>query len=160
MIDITRADTVSALWKHTGQGLGNYWTDSRSGKVMAPERGIKWIEYQGTKAKVKTQTYVNDDGVIEQWWPAEESTNGDVGQIKIKETVLAGHPVFWELLTLRDRLVEGYMSPYNKRLKTTVYLICGSFLKSNSPYRALYDRQRVYYSDNREDWSKARQSGS
>lgn len=58
----------------------------------------------------------------------------------------------WELVRTRDRMIGGYRSPYNKRLKTTCYLIGQSFLKSNSPYRREYDEARIYYDENR-DWT-------
>lgn len=80
MIDITRADTVSALWKYAGYGV----------------------------------------------------TNGE-----------------------RDRLQKGEKAPYNKRLKTTCYLVATSFLKSRSPYRDIYDEARDYYERERSDWTKA-----
>lgn len=78
MIDIRRADTVSALWKYAGYGV----------------------------------------------------TNGE-----------------------RDRLVKGEKSPYNKRLKTTCYLVGTSFLRTGSPYRRVYDEAREYYDANRPDWT-------
>ncbi|MFH1236634.1 MAG: hypothetical protein V1685_06950 [Parcubacteria group bacterium] len=82
MIDITRADTVSALWRYCGYGL-------------------------------------IDDKC--------------------------------------ERPVKGEKLHYNKRLKTACYLAGSSFLKSNSPYRAIYDEARVYYETNRPDWTKLHQ---
>jgi len=81
MVDIQRAETVSALWKYAGYGV----------------------------------------------------TNGE-----------------------RDKPTKGEKLPYNKRLKTTCYLIGSSFLKSNSPYRRIYDEAKEYYELNRPDWTKAR----
>ncbi len=72
MIDIERADTVSALWKYAGYGV----------------------------------------------------TNGE-----------------------RDRPKVGEKLCYNKRLKSTCYLVASSFLKSNSPYRTIYDAAREQYED-------------
>ena len=54
----------------------------------------------------------------------------------------------------REKLVKGEKSHYNKRLKTTLYLVAGSFLRSNSPYRQVYDSSRAYYEANRPDWTK------
>lgn len=82
MIDISRADTVSSLWRYAGYGL----------------------------------------------------TDGE-----------------------RDRPTKGEKLVYNKRLKTTCYLVGGSFLKCNSPYRRIYDDAREYYEANRPDWTKAHQ---
>jgi hypothetical protein len=57
----------------------------------------------------------------------------------------------------RERPVKGEKLHYNKRLKTTCYLIGGSFLKASSPYRDIYDEARAYYLANREDWTKGHQ---
>lgn len=80
MIDITRADSVSALWRYSGYGV----------------------------------------------------TEGE-----------------------RDRPKAGEPRNYNARLKTTLYLVAGSFLKSSSPYRAIYDSSKAYYEANRPEWTKA-----
>jgi len=53
----------------------------------------------------------------------------------------------------RERPVKGEKLHYNKRVKTTCYLIAGSFLKSGSPYRDEYDKARIYYDANRPDWT-------
>jgi hypothetical protein len=57
----------------------------------------------------------------------------------------------------RERPVKGEKLHYNKRLKTACYLLGGSFLKSNSPYRAVYDRAREKYALTKPDWTKAHQ---
>lgn len=57
----------------------------------------------------------------------------------------------------RERPVKGEKLHYNIRLKTTMYLVAGSFLKSSSPYRRVYDDARRYYEANRPDWTKAHQ---
>lgn len=79
LIDIERADTVSALWRYAGYGV-----------------------------------------------------NGD-GQ--------------------RERPVKGEKLHYNARLKTTLYLVATSFLRSGSPYRSVYDNSKEYYTLNRPDWT-------
>lgn len=78
MIDIRRADTVSALWRYAGYGVVD-------GKAERPRKGEKLH--------------------------------------------------------------------YNKRLKTTCYLIGQSFLRSNSPYRRIYDVEKAKY-ESREGWTK------
>lgn len=45
----------------------------------------------------------------------------------------------------RERLVKGERAHFNCRLKTVLYLVAGSFLKSGSPYRATYDTAREQY---------------
>lgn len=57
----------------------------------------------------------------------------------------------------RDRPTAGVKLNYNSRLKTTLYLVAGSFLKCGSPYRAIYDSSRAYYEANRPEWTKAHQ---
>ena len=54
-----------------------------------------------------------------------------------------------------ERRVKGELSHYNGRLKSACYLIGTSFLKSNSPYRRIYDDAKTYYEVNRPDWTKA-----
>lgn len=56
---------------------------------------------------------------------------------------------------VKEKPTKGEKLHYNARLKTTCYLIGGSFLKSNSPYRKVYDDAREYYDANRPDWTKA-----
>jgi hypothetical protein len=56
---------------------------------------------------------------------------------------------------LRERPVKGEKLHYSIRLKTTLYLVGGSFLKSDSPYREVYDRARAHYDTTRPDWTKA-----
>lgn len=57
----------------------------------------------------------------------------------------------------REKMTKGEPAHYNRRLKTTCYLVGTSFLKSNSPYRKIYDAARDYYASNRPDWTKAHQ---
>ena len=54
----------------------------------------------------------------------------------------------------REKPIKGEKLHYNKRLKSTCYLIGSSFLKSNSPYRQIYDNAKEYYEINRTDWTK------
>lgn len=61
----------------------------------------------------------------------------------------------WRLEGLRDRPVEGFVLAYNKRLKTTLFLVATSFLRSGSPYRCIYDSAKERYAETRPDWTKA-----
>ncbi len=56
---------------------------------------------------------------------------------------------------VRERPVKGQKLSYNKRLKTSCRLIAMSFLKTGSPYRAVYDQAKEFYTLNRPDWTKA-----
>lgn len=55
-----------------------------------------------------------------------------------------------------ETLVKGEKSHYNKRLKTCMFKVASSFLKSNSPYRRFYDESKAYYEKNRPDWTPLR----
>lgn len=57
----------------------------------------------------------------------------------------------------RERPTKGEKLHYNARLKKVCYLLGMSFLKTNSPYRAVYDDGRAFYVANRPAWTKARQ---
>jgi len=54
----------------------------------------------------------------------------------------------------REKPTKGEKLHYNKRLKSTCYLIGTSFLKSKSPYREIYDEAKAYYQSNRPNWTK------
>lgn len=115
MIDIEKANTVSALWRYCGYGVGEYWVDEK-GEIKAPKNGIQYIDKQRVRVTPE---------------PKPE----------------------WTLQEMRDRPVEKFLLSYNKRLKTTLYLIAGSFMKCGSPYREIYDRAKVHYQQNT-DWTK------
>lgn len=55
-----------------------------------------------------------------------------------------------------ERPVKGVKLPYNAKLKSTMFLIVSSFLKCNSPYRAIYDAAKARYQRDRPDWVKDR----
>jgi transposase len=54
----------------------------------------------------------------------------------------------------RERKVKGRTLHYNIRLKSTLYVLAGSFLKCNSPYRQIYDSAKAHYQAARPEWSK------
>lgn len=57
----------------------------------------------------------------------------------------------------RERPTKGEKLHYSIRLKTTLYLVATSFMRSNSPYRALYDESREHYLATHADWTKGHQ---
>lgn len=124
MIDIHRSNTVSALWRYAGYGVGDYWAD-KDGKIKAPVSG-RVIDTDGLKVLFSIEP--KDD---------------------------------WEIVKSRDRLIKGYLSPFNRTLKSSCYLVATSFLKSgsrpdkdgNQLYRRVYDDKKEYYEANR-DWTK------
>lgn len=58
----------------------------------------------------------------------------------------------------KDRLKKGTTRPYNARAKTVCWLIGASFLKSRSPYRAVYDAAVAHYSAAQPDWTPLHRS--
>lgn len=119
MIDIQRANTVSALWRYSGYGQSFYWQDGD--KIVAPQTGYKWTGPKGDKTKISV---------------TPEPKNG------------------WQLVQVRDRPIDKFVLPYNKRLKSTLFVVAGSFLKSGSPYRRFYDTHKTKYETTKEDWNK------
>ena len=55
----------------------------------------------------------------------------------------------------RERLKKGEQAHFNKRLKTACYLVGSSLIKSNSPYRVVYDEAKEHYHNTHPDWTKA-----
>lgn len=53
-----------------------------------------------------------------------------------------------------ERRVSGEKLHYNHRLKSIIFVLAGSFLRCNSPYREIYDRAKDFYTDNRKEWTK------
>jgi len=103
-------------------------------------------------------------GLSEYWMDGDGSVKAPKSGWQWKKTsedkkekvfVEADQEPGWKLVVVRDRAVEGWVLPYNRRLKTSLYVLAGSFLKSNSPYRAIYDDAKAYYQEARPDWTKA-----
>ena len=95
--------------------------------------GRYWVDEEGT-VKAPQEGLVYDEGEV-----TKVITQPEPG---------------WTLIECRDRPVKGFLLPYNRRLKTSLYLIASSFLKCSSPYRLVYDNAKLYYGANR-DWTKA-----
>lgn len=53
----------------------------------------------------------------------------------------------------RERPIKGEKLHYNKRLKSTCYVVASSFMKASSPYRKIYDQAREYYDEKKPDWT-------
>lgn len=54
----------------------------------------------------------------------------------------------------REKPTKGEKLHYNKRLKTTCYLVATSFMRCSSPYRAIYDEAREHYDKVQPEWTK------
>jgi len=51
----------------------------------------------------------------------------------------------WHLVKVRDRKMYGWVIPFNPELKSVMYNVGQSFIKSNSPYRKIYDESKEEY---------------
>ena len=54
---------------------------------------------------------------------------------------------------IAERAVKGEKLHYNRRLKVALYLVATSFMRSRSPYKALYDNARVKYDRTHPEWT-------
>lgn len=52
-----------------------------------------------------------------------------------------------------EKPVKGEKLTYSQRLKTTVFLVGESFIKSRSPYRRLYDESKPQYAAAHPEWT-------
>lgn len=57
-----------------------------------------------------------------------------------------------------DRKIKGQRIAYNADLRTLMYLVGASFLKSRSPYRDIYDNAVARYKLSRPDWTPRHRS--
>lgn len=111
-LDIEEAKTISALWKVSGYGLGEYWVkpnvmckDKRVRDIhMAPVAGYQWKGKGDKKEKVWVEAVPKDGWVLKQ---------------------------------MADKPLEHWCSPYNQRIKPVLYLIVSSFIKLNGQSRKL-----------------------
>jgi hypothetical protein len=163
ILDIERFPTVAKLWKFSGYGLnvsgepydpdyaGLYelGTDivplDRNGRLYTITNRMSFDEFTGVydidtdDPDSNLAEYVANPS--EEQWPVGKGTmfylgsNSDVVYI-----VEVGGPD-----TERQRPKKGEKLSYNVRLKTALYLVGDSFIKSRSPYRDLYDRKKEYY---------------
>lgn len=136
MIDITIPKTPSALWRYSGYGVSWYYQDGE-GKIVAPQQG-----YQFKKVSASTTIPEEYKGFVDYHVQAMDLQYKD---IKVKVQVIPEPKSEWQLVQARDRPVTGWLLPYNKRLKTHLYNLGRSFLKSNSPYRLIYDLAKEQY---------------
>lgn len=132
MIDIEVPDTITALWQYCGYGQEEYWVSDK-GEVQAPVTGMKWVTKKPTEG-VEILRSIEGKKFLIRHSPAPRPE--------------------WIKRRMISRPVAGWMLSYNKRLKTSLYQLGGSFLKSKSPYRDIYDTYRVEYKRKHPDWTK------
>jgi len=98
--------------------------------------------------------WVNEDGKImapQVGWQWKKKKGS---QEKERVRVTPDPKADWHLEERSDPKLAGWCVPYNARLKTTCWLIAGSFLKSDSPYRIVYDEARLLYDRTHPEWVK------
>lgn len=78
---------------------------------------------------------------------------GDVGKFPTVSKLwrFAGYAV---IEGSREYHKKGEKAHYSTRLKTVLYLVGDSFIKSNSPYRAIYDGAKEHYHSTHPEWTK------
>lgn len=136
MIDITIPKTPSALWRYSGYGVSWYYQDGE-GKIVAPQQGYQF-------KKVDPRLSIPEE--YRDFVEGEVKAYGlEYKEVKVKVQVIPQPRPEWVLVQVRDRPVTGWLLPYNKRLKTHLYNLGRSFLKSNSPYRVIYDLAKEQY---------------
>jgi len=61
----------------------------------------------------------------------------------------------WSLVQVRDRPIEGWCLPYNRRLKTACSeFVGGGIIRANGAYRRIYDEFKVKYEMRHPEWTK------
>lgn len=142
--DIANFDNPAKLWRHCGYGIYEYCFDEK-GKAQAPIKG--WKHFNKTK---KFIAELEQLGLEEDRHYFIDKFKGET--LKVLTVVSPDEPdeiAYWQLpkegWTLkkhRDINVAGYHSPYNKQLKSTVYLVGQMFIQSQSP-----EWVDIYYSE-------------
>jgi len=98
--------------------------------------------------------WVNEDGKVMApqvgWQWKKKKGSQDKERVRVTPDPKPG----WHVVELSDRPLATWCLPYNKRLKTTMWLVAGAFLKSDSPYRVVYDEARVLYDRTHPEWVK------
>lgn len=148
-IDITRAQSVSALWRYAGYGVVN-------------DYAVK-VEYADENGDRQTQLL----GVCDTPIDARElmmrtlDISGSTGGVGLEDTEAhliymgdLGARIWIEVDGKREKPVKGEKLHYNRTLKTACYLVASSFLKCSSPYRRLYDNSRERYEQTKPEWTK------
>lgn len=116
--DIALFDTVAKFWRYCGHGVYQYWVDKNE-KRMAPKDGYR-SERRGTRP---------DDYTVRWFEVAEPSED-------------------WALKWKSDKLIagSGWCSPYNKELKSHLYVMGTGFINHRTPVlRDVYDYEKERY---------------
>lgn len=131
MIDIEIPNSISALWQYCGYGQEDYYIDEKGG-VIAPVTGMQWVKE--IKDGMEIIKSIDDEKFLVRYSPVPKPE--------------------WQIKRMISRPVSDWMLSYNKRLKTALYQLGGSFLKSRSPYAGIYADYKAEYEKKHSDWTK------
>lgn len=132
--DVAKFDTISKFWRFSGWATYPYWVDGW-GKLMAPKDGWKW-----EKAK-KSNTYtcpwckvapLELEGNVFHCSDTNCGFSVEIGDNVKVWTVPEPKPT-WVLKQMIDRNIEGWHSPYNRILKSEVWIAVQNFVKHQTP---------------------------
>lgn len=177
--DIRRFPNPSKLWKFCGLGVKN----SRNASAVVQDILItaKRAGEEGNRIKIQFRQFEYDNPEIEVRnnlvivYIGEKTTRDEVVETINSDSSLE-MPVYADLVGeaneivkptsqiqleggqygLAERMAKGEKAGYNPRLKSLLYKIGCSFIKTNSPYRAVYDDTKRRYEEARPDWSRKR----
>ncbi|HSG61617.1 MAG TPA: hypothetical protein VLA24_09310 [Pseudomonadales bacterium] len=128
-------------WITSIKGLG---AGSQAAKVLAL---IDDIEKFDSVAKLWRYAgyglykYYEDDGKVIA--PIRGKVKQGTGEDSVINEIETEQKEGWKLVTVRDRGINGYVLPYNKKLKSTLYIMATlGFINQQTPYYS-----DIYYSE-------------
>lgn len=116
-------DTISRFWRFAGLGMGEYYIDNETGKIMDPVKGRKYDKTKGEKGE----------------WVVVYPNQPPNSHVEFRP----------------DVPLEGYGLPFNRRLKTSCYLVADRLMQATGPYYELYLTSREKYDREHPEWTKA-----
>jgi hypothetical protein len=132
--DIEKFPSVSHLWSFSGYGL------KAKGRPYDPEESYQEadvISAPNGHAYLVVRVHSQSEKLLPlAEWSMRHSAEFGVGRYTLREMGPASE---------RQRPVKGEKMSYNRRLKTAIYLVGDSFIKSRSPYRDVYDEAKIKY---------------
>ncbi len=147
MIDIEVPQSVSALWQYCGYGQEEYWVNEKD-ETVAPVTGMQWVKV--TKDNMEILKSFGQDMVTGDTIHDRSEKHGPKFLVRYSPQPKPE----WQTKRMISRPVSDWMLSYNKRLKTSLYTLAGSFLKSRSPYAGIYANYKEEYARKHSDWTK------
>ena len=127
--------TVSRMWRFAGWATYPYWM--KDGKIMAPKDGWQFRNGNAGDFQVYGQLCEPDMPGAKPVVPGQQ----------YRGFVITVPEPGWTLEQHIDVAVSGWVCPYNKRLKSTCWLIIDQFIKQQTPgYVDLYyeEKERLH----------------